>query len=57
MRESGRGEQICLTIIETAKQCNLDKDVKLPADEEAAKALSVGGWMGGWGRQEGRAPA
>jgi magnesium chelatase subunit H len=41
MRESGRGEQICLTIIETAKQCNLDKDVKLPADEEAAKALSV----------------
>ncbi len=25
MRESGRAEQICATIIETAKQCNLDK--------------------------------
>lgn len=30
MRESGRAEQICATIIETARQCNLDKDVKLP---------------------------
>jgi cobalamin biosynthesis Mg chelatase CobN len=25
MRESGRAEQICATIIETARQCNLDK--------------------------------
>jgi len=41
MRESGRGEQICATIIETARQCNLDKDVKLPADDEAAKALTL----------------
>eukprot|EP00197_Chlamydomonas_leiostraca_P005537 CAMPEP_0202865108 /NCGR_PEP_ID=MMETSP1391-20130828/5262_1 /ASSEMBLY_ACC=CAM_ASM_000867 /TAXON_ID=1034604 /ORGANISM="Chlamydomonas leiostraca, Strain SAG 11-49" /LENGTH=1401 /DNA_ID=CAMNT_0049544909 /DNA_START=11 /DNA_END=4216 /DNA_ORIENTATION=+ len=41
MRESGRGEQICLTIIETARQCNLDKDVKLPVDEEACKQLNL----------------
>ncbi|KAG2440917.1 hypothetical protein HXX76_003770 [Chlamydomonas incerta] len=30
MRESGRAEQICATIIETAKLCNLDRDVALP---------------------------
>eukprot|EP01025_Chloroclados_australasicus_P056517 TRINITY_DN7000_c0_g1_i1.p1 TRINITY_DN7000_c0_g1~~TRINITY_DN7000_c0_g1_i1.p1 ORF type:complete len:1392 (-),score=211.30 TRINITY_DN7000_c0_g1_i1:327-4502(-) len=30
MRESGRAEQICNTIIETARQCNLDRDVELP---------------------------
>eukprot|EP00775_Hariotina_reticulata_P013861 gene13861-13983_t len=41
MRESGRAEQICATIIETARQCNLDKDVALPADDAAAKALSI----------------
>lgn len=41
MRESGRGEQICATIIETARQCNLDKDVKLPEDDAAVKALSI----------------
>lgn len=41
MRESGRAEQITATIIETARQCNLDKDVSLPADDEAAKALSM----------------
>lgn len=40
MRESGRAEQICATICETARQCNLDKDVSLPADDEAMK---VGG--------------
>ncbi|GFR47291.1 hypothetical protein Agub_g8978, partial [Astrephomene gubernaculifera] len=39
MRESGRAEQICATIIETAKQCNLDKDVKMP--ECDAKDLSI----------------
>lgn len=37
MRESGRAEQITATIIETARQCNLDKDVQLPADDEAVK--------------------
>lgn len=41
MRESGRAEQITATIIETARQCNLDKDVALPADDEAVKALSI----------------
>ena len=30
MRDSGRAEQITATIIETAKQCNLDRDVTLP---------------------------
>ena len=39
LRESGRGTAICATIIETAKQCNLDKDVQLPADE--TKELSL----------------
>ncbi|WIA33976.1 hypothetical protein OEZ86_007071 [Tetradesmus obliquus] len=41
MRESGRAEQICATIIETARQCNLDKDVDLPADDAAAKDLTI----------------
>eukprot|EP00199_Chlamydomonas_sp_CCMP681_P000031 CAMPEP_0119108716 /NCGR_PEP_ID=MMETSP1180-20130426/15618_1 /TAXON_ID=3052 ORGANISM="Chlamydomonas cf sp, Strain CCMP681" /NCGR_SAMPLE_ID=MMETSP1180 /ASSEMBLY_ACC=CAM_ASM_000741 /LENGTH=1404 /DNA_ID=CAMNT_0007094367 /DNA_START=16 /DNA_END=4230 /DNA_ORIENTATION=+ len=41
MRESGRAEQICLTIVETARSCNLDKDCNLPADEAAAKALNM----------------
>jgi hypothetical protein len=36
MRESGRAEQITATIIETARQCNLDKDVALPPAEEAS---------------------
>jgi magnesium chelatase subunit H len=35
MRDSGRAEQITATIIETARQCNLDKDVKLPEDASA----------------------
>jgi hypothetical protein len=35
MRDSGRAEQITATIIETARQCNLDKDVALPAAEDA----------------------
>jgi len=32
MRDSGRAEQITATIIETAKQCNLDRDVTLPEE-------------------------
>ncbi|KIZ00427.1 magnesium chelatase subunit H [Monoraphidium neglectum] len=40
MRESGRAEQITATIIETARQCNLDKDVALPAAEDAG-SLSI----------------
>ncbi|KAA6426638.1 MAG: magnesium chelatase subunit H [Trebouxia sp. A1-2] len=39
LRESGRGPAICNTIIETARQCNLDKDIKLP--EEDAKELDL----------------
>lgn len=34
LRESGRGAAICSTIIETARQCNLDKDVALPEDPD-----------------------
>lgn len=34
LRESGRGAAICSTIIETARQCNLDKDVVLPEDPD-----------------------
>ncbi|MGB4699050.1 MAG: magnesium chelatase subunit H, partial [Parasynechococcus sp.] len=33
LREGGRGVQIVNTIIETARQCNLDKDVDLPEGE------------------------
>ncbi len=39
MRESGRAQQICATIIETARSCNLDRDVSLPEGDEAAMAL------------------
>ena len=35
LREGGRGIQIVNTIVETARQCNLDKDVDLP-DEDAS---------------------
>ena len=41
MRDTGRGEQIALTIIESARACNFDRDVKLPEDEVAAKKLTV----------------
>lgn len=33
MRDSGRAPAICATIIETARQCNLDKDVALPTED------------------------
>lgn len=49
LREGGRGEQICLTIIETAKVCNMQNDVKLPEDDEAAKKLTVCAGLGGRG--------
>ena len=35
LREGGRGVQIVNSIVETARQCNLDKDVNLP-DQDAA---------------------
>lgn len=33
LKDSGRGAQIVSSIIGTAKQCNLDKDVDLPSEE------------------------
>ncbi|MAH58452.1 MAG: magnesium chelatase subunit H [Synechococcus sp. ARS1019] len=39
LREGGRGIQIVNTIVETARQCNLDKDVDLPEDDAAALEL------------------
>ncbi|KAG1675380.1 hypothetical protein FOA52_012299 [Chlamydomonas sp. UWO 241] len=41
MRESSRAIQIVATICETARGCNLDRDVALPADDEAMKALNM----------------
>ncbi|XWS66347.1 hypothetical protein CRYUN_Cryun05aG0191500 [Craigia yunnanensis] len=38
LKDSGRGQQIVNSIISTAKQCNLDKDVKLP---EEGKEISA----------------
>jgi magnesium chelatase subunit H len=35
MRESGRAVQIANTIVETARQCNLDKDINLPEEDAA----------------------
>ena len=35
MRESGRAVQIANTIVETAKQCNLDRDIELPEEDAA----------------------
>ena len=39
LREGGRGIQIVNTIIETARQCNLDKDVDLPEDDASTLDL------------------
>jgi magnesium chelatase subunit H len=33
LKDTGRGPQIVSSIISTAKQCNLDKDVELPGEE------------------------
>ena len=41
LRESSRGVQIVNALVETARQCNLDKDVTLP--EVDASALDLGG--------------
>ncbi|KAK7830477.1 magnesium-chelatase subunit chlh [Quercus suber] len=38
LKDTGRGPQIVNSIISTAKQCNLDKDVKLPDEGEAISA-------------------
>merc|ERR1711965_637545 len=39
LREGGRGIQIVNTIVETARQCNLDKDVDLPEDDSTDLGL------------------
>ena len=39
LREGGRGIQIVNTIVETARQCNLDKDVDLPDDDASGLDL------------------
>jgi len=39
LREGGRGVQIVNTIVETARQCNLDKDVDLPEEDAASLDL------------------
>ena len=39
LREGGRGVQIVNTIVETARQCNLDKDVDLPEDDASTLDL------------------
>jgi magnesium chelatase subunit H len=43
LRESSRGVQIVNAIIETARQCNLDKDVVLPEGDADAAALDLDG--------------
>ncbi|MCP9884571.1 magnesium chelatase subunit H [Synechococcus sp. ATX 2A4] len=40
LRESSRGVQIVNAIVETARQCNLDKDVTLPEGEASALDLN-----------------
>ena len=39
LRENSRGIQIVNAIVETSKQCNLDKDVELPSKD--AEGLSI----------------
>ena len=41
LRESSRGVQIVNAIVETARQCNLDKDVDLPEADAAALDLTA----------------
>merc|ERR1712054_690814 len=41
LRESGRGATIVNSIVATARQCNLDKDVELPTEDEDTSELSL----------------
>merc|ERR1719316_2593694 len=41
VRESGKGSTIAASIVATARQCNLDKDVELPGEEEDLSALTI----------------
>jgi len=40
-RENAKGATICSSIVATARQCNLDKDVELPSEEDDLSVLSV----------------
>ena len=40
LREGSRAPAICATIAETARQCNLDRDVQLP-EESALDSLTL----------------
>jgi len=40
-RENAKGSTIANSIVATARQCNLDKDVELPGEEEDLSLLSV----------------
>ena len=41
LRESGRGSTICNSIIATARVCNLDKDVDLPAEDFDCSTMTL----------------
>lgn len=41
LRESGRGSTIVNSIVASARQCNLNKDVQLPDDDEDAGDLTI----------------
>jgi len=41
LRESGRGSTIVNSIVATARQCNLDKDVDLPGEEDDTADLTL----------------
>merc|ERR1719502_1793792 len=41
LRESGRGSTIVNSIVAQARQCNLDKDVDLPGEEDDTASLTI----------------
>merc|ERR1719409_495967 len=41
LRESGRGANIVNSIVASARVCNLDKDVELPAEEDDTADLTL----------------
>ncbi|CAG9463514.1 unnamed protein product [Pedinophyceae sp. YPF-701] len=41
LKDGGRGPAICNSIVATARECNLDRDVKLPTLEEDTKDLTA----------------
>jgi len=41
VRESGKAATICNSIVASARQCNLDKDVDIPGEEDDCAELSI----------------